>query len=382
MIKFAHMGDCHLGGWRQPEMQALNMLTFRTALRMCIKEKVECIIISGDLFDSAYPPIETLKDAFEGFREVQEHKIGVFFIAGSHDYSASGRSFLDVLERAGLGVNCARYEQRGEKIMLLPTLYKGLALYGYPGKKSGLEVPDIANIVLQESPGMYRILMLHTALKDAVKNLPIPSVDETKLPKVEYLALSHLHIQYCKENRVYSGPLFPNNLQELEELQGGSFYIIEGGQPQKKKIALKQTVIVTASISDGYLATTQIKEELEKHQIRDAIVILKIKGILERGKISDISFEIIEAEAKKQGAYVLLRSTTEVQAQEYELIMQPLESEDIEVQLLQEFKERNPSPFNTHLEQMLHILESEKKEEEKTNAFEQRIAEEVKKGIL
>jgi len=109
---------------------------------------------------------------------------------------------------------------------------------------------------------MYRILALHTALKDAIASLPIPAVDASKLPKVEYLALSHLHIEYCKENRVYSGPLFPNNLQELEELQGGSFYIITGGKIQRRKIALKKVEIVTVSITDGYLATNQIKEEL------------------------------------------------------------------------------------------------------------------------
>ena len=380
-MKFAHFGDCHLGGWRQPEMQALNMLTFRRVLKECIQEKVDCIIISGDLFDSAYPPIETLKETFEGFREVQENKISVFFIAGSHDYSASGKSFLDVLERAGLGTNIARYEQRGEKIMLVPTIYKNMALYGYPGKKSGLEVPDIARITLQEAPGMYRILAFHTALKDAIASLPIPAVDASKLPKVEYLALSHLHIEYCKENRVYSGPLFPNNLQELEELQGGSFYIITGGKIQRRKIALKKVEIVTVSITDGYLATNQIKEELEKHNVHDAIVILKVKGTLKRGRASDISFEIIDAEARKRGAYLLLRSLTEIQTPEYEMVMQPLESTNVEAQVLNEFKERNNSPFNIHLEQILHILASEKKEEEKRATFEERIMEEVQKEI-
>lgn len=380
-MKFAHMGDCHLGGWRQPEMYALNMLTFRTALQQCMKEKVECIVISGDLFDSAYPSIETLKEAFEGFREVKQQNIPVFFIAGSHDYSASGKSFLDVLERAGLGTNIARYETRGETIMLLPTIYKNYALYGYPGKKSGLEVPDIAKITLQEAPGLCTILALHTALKDAVASLPIPAVDETKLPKVAYLALSHLHIDYCKENRVYSGPLFPNNLQELEELQGGSFYIVEGGRAHKRKIALKKVIVVTVSVTDGYLATKHIKEALQKHTLQDALVILKLKGVLERGKLSDISFETIDEEARKQGAYALLRSITEIQALEYERVMEPLESGDIERESILEFKERNPSPFNTHLEQIMHILENEKKEEEKTLSFEQRIAEEVYKEI-
>jgi exonuclease SbcD len=51
------MGDCHLGSWRQPELQELNFKSFETAIERCIKEKVDFILMAGDLFDSAYPPI-------------------------------------------------------------------------------------------------------------------------------------------------------------------------------------------------------------------------------------------------------------------------------------------------------------------------------------
>ena len=60
-MKFAHIADCHLGGWRYPELQELNMESFRNALSICIREKVDFVLIAGDLFDSAYPPIEILK---------------------------------------------------------------------------------------------------------------------------------------------------------------------------------------------------------------------------------------------------------------------------------------------------------------------------------
>ena len=68
-MKFAHMGDCHLGGWRQQELKELNMQSFSKAVEICINEKVEFILIAGDLFDSAYPPMDSLKHAFEEFRK-------------------------------------------------------------------------------------------------------------------------------------------------------------------------------------------------------------------------------------------------------------------------------------------------------------------------
>ena len=232
-MKFAHLGDCHLGGWRQPELQNLSLQSFQYAISKCIKESVDFVLISGDLFDSAYPPIEILKDSFKEFRRLNDSKIPVFIIAGSHDYSASGKTFLDVLAHAGFCINVGKYEEYKGKIMLIPTLYNGVAIYGYPGKKSGLEVDDVNRAILQDSPGMFKILMLHTALSDAIGSLPIPSVDAKKLPKVDYVALSHLHINYQRENRAYSGPTFPNNLQELQELQAGSFYMFDNGKLKK-----------------------------------------------------------------------------------------------------------------------------------------------------
>ena len=31
-MKFAHIADSHLGGWRQPELQELNTLSFKKAI--------------------------------------------------------------------------------------------------------------------------------------------------------------------------------------------------------------------------------------------------------------------------------------------------------------------------------------------------------------
>src|SRR3989338_9496587 len=192
-MKFAHLGDCHLGGWRQPELRTLNFQSFQEAVARCIKKKVEFALIAGDLFDSPYPPIETLKNTFAEFRKLKDAKIPVFIIAGSHDYSVSGKTFLYVLEKAGFCKNVSVFEERQGKLMLEPTIFRNVAIYGYPGKKSGLEVDDLERIRLQDAPGLFKILMLHTAIRDAVGTLPIKAVDEKMLPKVDYLALAHLH---------------------------------------------------------------------------------------------------------------------------------------------------------------------------------------------
>lgn len=381
-MKFAHMGDCHLGGWRQPELQALNMQAFTFAITRCIQEKVHFAVISGDLFDSAYPPIEILKDAFAEFRRLKEQNIPVFFIAGSHDYSASGKTFLDVLDKAGLATWVDKHERKGEQLILLPTIYQGVALYGYSGKKSGLEVADINTMKLQDAPGMFRILVLHTALRDAIGSLPIPSVDEKKLPKVDYVALSHLHIEYVKEGRVYSGPLFPNNGPELEELKGGSFYIFDSGIIKRIPVVLKPVVVLTIVITNAYTGTEQILASLAHQSIKGAIVLLKVKGTLEQGKPSDLNTAVIEQKAKELGAYCLVRSTSALYAAEYSLTIPNQEVGSIEEDLIIDFEKKYPFGFGLRASSLFKVLQMEKGEEEKAIVFSERLLSEIKKGEL
>src|SRR3989337_2755076 len=123
MVRFAHISDVHLGGWRQLPMQDLNFLSFRKAIEICIKEKVEFVLMAGDIFDTAFPPIDILKEAFAEFRKLREEKIPCFIIAGSHDYSVSGKTFLDVLEKSGFCKNISIFEDDGETLFLKPTKY-------------------------------------------------------------------------------------------------------------------------------------------------------------------------------------------------------------------------------------------------------------------
>ncbi|MCH7593326.1 MAG: hypothetical protein IIB27_02330, partial [Chloroflexi bacterium] len=136
--------------------------------------------------------------------------------------------------------------------------------------------------------------MLHTTIKDAVDNPYVKTVDETKLPKVDYLALSHLHINYQKENRVYTGPTFPNNISELEELKQGSFYIFDNGNIRKQKIPSNEIYQLNLEIKNALTITDEIIELIKSQDVKNKIVIIRLTGTLEKGKISDINFKKIE----------------------------------------------------------------------------------------
>lgn len=380
-MKFAHLGDCHLGGWRQPELKELNFKSFQEALRICKKEKVDFILIAGDLFDSAYPPIDTLKSTFEEFKELKEENIPVFLIAGSHDYSVSGKTFLEVLEKAGFCKNVSVFKEKDGKIILEPTVFQNIALYGFPGKKSGLEVDDISRIKIQDAPGLFRILMLHTTIRDAVGDSNIKSVDERKLPKVDYLALAHLHIHYAKENRVYCGPTFPNNISEIEELKQGSFYIFNNGELEKKEIKLKEIVSIRLELNSTIGFTENLISILKQTDISDKIVVLRLFGVLEKGKISDIDFQKIESFLKQNGCYAFLKSTSKLFMPEPEIKMEVSASEELESELIRKFAEKNNSKFNSLISVLIDTLDVEKNEDETSLTFEERLMSEVRRAL-
>lgn len=384
MAKFAHLADVHLGGWKQKPMQDLNFQSFKMAIDKCIESKLDFILISGDLFDSAYPPIEILKETFAEFRRISQARIPCFIIAGSHDYSVSGKTFLDVLEKAGFCKNIADFEQKEDCLLLNPTVYKDVAIYGYPGKKSGLEVQDLKKVKINEAPGFFKILMLHTTLDKAKGTLPIEAVEADSLPPFDYYALGHLHIDFLYQNFVYPGPVFPNNFQELEDLKYGSFYIVDTATPyllKKIEIKLKEIASFEIELKNSLEATEKIISEISNVNLEDKIVLLRVSGELEKGSISDIKFQKIEDFVRQKKAYFLLKNTHELYTKEVELEIEIKNSENIEEEVIQKYSEQNPSDFNNLVPELMNILSLEKQEGETNETFETRLLEGAKKFL-
>jgi len=388
MVKFAHLADCHLGGWRQEELQKLNFQTFQKVLERCISESVDFILISGDLFDSAYPPIEILKESFALFKKVHDIKIPVYLIAGSHDFSASGKTFLDVLEKAGFCKNIENWEKEEDgRIKLKPHMHKDIAIYGYPGKKSGMEVTDLKNIYLDEMHP-FTILMLHTTIQDVIGSMSIESVDKQKLPLANYYALGHIHKRFedyiANSRYVYPGPTFPNNFQELSDLQHGSFQLVETDganiQTQNIQIPLKEVITTEVRINNGLTATQEIISHLDKLVLNDKIVLLKLTGTLTEGKTGDIRFNEIEDFIRKKGAHTFLRNISSIKIQNLDLgTMKPTDNiEEIERKKSEEFLGNNPSNFNEYHLQLMDALSLEKNEDEKIVIYEERLLSELK----
>lgn len=94
MFTIAHLSDLHLGyssGRKKIDENGFNVrendgyLAYNIAVDQIIKEKVNCVLIAGDMFHSPRPKNHTILIAQEGLRRLAEANIPVYIIAGNHD---------------------------------------------------------------------------------------------------------------------------------------------------------------------------------------------------------------------------------------------------------------------------------------------------------
>ena len=224
--------------------------------------------------------------------------------------------------------------------------------------------------------------MLHTTIDKAKGTLPIESIETHTLPIADYYALGHLHVDFQYHNFVYPGPVFPNNFQELEDLRYGGFYIVDTDKQnplEKIELKIKEPISFTFEITNAVTAIEKIISELNKQDLEDKIVLLRVKGELEDSKNSDIDFQKIRDFVLEKKAYFFIKNTHELKTKEIELDIETRNAENIEDETIKIYSEKNPSDFNKFIFQLMNSLSIEKQEGETTESFTNRLMEEGKK---
>lgn len=406
-MKYAHFSDIHIGSWRDPKMNNLSTLAFEKAVEECIARQVDFILISGDTFNTSMPPIDKLKQVVIKLRQLKDNKIPVYIIAGSHDFSPSGKTMLDVIEEAGLWVNVVRGDVVDGKLRLRFTIDQktGTKITGMIGKKGALEKKYYEGLdreFLEQETG-YKIFMFHTALAE----LKPPELEEMEaepislLPRgFNYYAGGHVHAPMQKKIEgyglvTYPGALYPANFKELEQYGKGGLYIITTDitEDSIEWMPIEMHPVVPISI-DCSRRTPQQAEEAALHEfsirdVQNAIVLLRFSGKLSIGSIADVSFSTIFSTAYGRGAYYVTKNTFAAASPEFEEIkIEAHNTEDIERQLISDHLGRIPfGGVDKQKERQLIVelmvcLDIERDEGERVIDFERRIKENAEKVVV
>ena len=397
-MKFAHLADCHIGSWRDPKLKDTSTLAFCKAVDKCVREKVDFILIAGDLFNTSFPRLDNLKTVVTKFKQLKDLNIPVYIVPGSHDYSPSGKTILDVLEEAGLFVNVFKGSVENGKLRLNFTTDKktGAKITGMLGKRGALEKSYYEKLILDnlEDEGGYKIFIFHSGI-DELKPKEMENIISQPLSLLprgfDYYAGGHVHIVDDRQidgyvRIAYPGPLFPNSFAELEKLERGGFYIVEDGKARWEPIQIYN--IEKLQVDCNHKSPEDIKNEVLNHfknkELNNTIVLIRLGGTLESGKPSDIDFKEIFTFLYDKSAYFVMKSSHAVSSKEFEEIKTDARNvEDIESFLIKEhlgqIKLENLSLEKEEelIKSFMKILSTEKQEGETVPDFEKRVKEEI-----
>ncbi len=395
-MRFAHIADSHIGGWRDERMKRLSKESLSFAIDEIIRRRLDFVVIAGDLFDTSIPDIESLRMSVRNLERLKKEGIPVYVIPGSHDFSPSGRSMINVLEEANLLVNVAKGESSEGKLRLSFTRDEksGALLTGILGRRNSLdreyyERLDYDSLVREDG---FKIFVFHAGVIELMPSAfsKMGAVPVSSFPKgFNYYAGGHIHI--VKSERiegygpfVYPGPLFPNNFEEVERLKEGGFFIFDNGRLERVPIRIKrvETLTINCEGMSSSWVERELKERINSLDLRDAIATIRVKGALSGGSPSDINFREISEEAERKGAYIVLRNTSAFVSREFkEVKVERLSPHEIEEKIVSEHlgtvkvegvdREKERSLFMA----LMGVL-SEEKGDVKKQDFEDKIAEE------
>ena len=242
-FRFLHTADLHLDAplkaiaLRDPdlarEVGVATRRAFSRLIDLCIEEKLDFLLIAGDLWDGSYSSTKTPRFLKQELLRLREAGIRCYLIRGNHDAMARQTGELDLPDNArlfGRKASTERLEIGGQQI----------AIHGLSFHETS--APD-SLLPLYPSPqaGAFNIGMMHTSLNGSPghDNYAPCSLGELQAHGYDYWALGHIH--------------------RRSEYRGAST-IVMPGTPQGRDIGeAGETSVTLVSVGDDRSVTTEAR---------------------------------------------------------------------------------------------------------------------------
>jgi exonuclease SbcD len=223
-FKFLHLSDVHLGYQQYNHKERFNDFgrAFLHIVDQAVAEKVDFVILGGDLFQKRGIDPPTLLQAIEGLSRLKEAAIPVAAVEGNHEksYYRDVFSWMDFLAEQNYLtlLNPVSFE---EGVPLLTAwdgaegayldLLDGVRVYGikYYGASTGRVVEGLIEALAQmdHSHLEYVTLVMHAGLEGVLPSYSATLTHTQIAPLknyVDYLALGHIHKPFEREDWIYN----------------------------------------------------------------------------------------------------------------------------------------------------------------------------------
>ena len=239
-MKFLHTSDLHLGiklmdvDLIEDQEYILNQI-----VSIAKKEKVNAVLLSGDIYDVSVPRVEAIGLLNEFLTKLNEERINVFIISGNHDQAERLSFGNQILKKSGIYIS-EKYKKESKPIVLNDE-YGYINMYLLPyikpinvrtefGIEDGITYDEAVNIAIknyQIDKKERNILLAHQFISGSICSdseiMQVGNTDQVSINSFndfDYVALGHLHTPQLinkKETIRYSGSPLKLSFSEVKK---------------------------------------------------------------------------------------------------------------------------------------------------------------------
>ena len=246
-MRILHTSDWHLGrSFHREDLLSAQGVYVDHLVETVRAEHVELVVVSGDVYDRALPPVDAVTLASEALRRLVDAGVRVVLTSGNHDSAPRLGFAAELIDAAGIHL---RTDPHGVGTpLMLPDAHGQVAVYGLPYLEPDVvrQAWDVAErshqAVLDEAmrrvrvdletraPGTRSVVLAHTFVAggrscDSERDISVggvASVAADTFDGVDYAALGHLHGPHTLANGVrYSGSPLAYSFSESAQRKGG-----------------------------------------------------------------------------------------------------------------------------------------------------------------
>ena len=284
MLKILHTADIHLGakfsglGNKGASQREQLRATFKNVIATAVNERVNIVLIAGDLFDANQQPQRNIDLVIEQFNLLKQNNIPVCLIPGTHD-SLDSSSIYRKVDFEGKCSNLKIFADENISYKEYPEL--NLTVYGKPNLSNRSYISPLKGLKPSTS-SKFHIAMAHGAFyipEKIAEDDHVFRLEEVKASGMDYLALGHWHRVYsCSEKPPawYSGP--PEWIPDQRER--GAVLLVSLSDSGEVKVEPKmlglrdydEAEIDMSEIQDLAKLKVRISEGAHQNLVRKAII--------------------------------------------------------------------------------------------------------------
>jgi DNA repair protein SbcD/Mre11 len=245
-VRILHTSDWHLGRSFHREGLLGAQARFVDHLVDTVRgERVDLVLVSGDVYDRALPPVDAVTLAAEALRRLADQRVRVVLISGNHDSAQRLGFAADLIDSAGIHL------RTDPSAVGAPILLRDddgpVAVYGIPYSEPELvrdrwALPDCSHTAALTAamarvgtnlrarpPGTRSVVLAHAfvtggAASDSERDISVGGlahVPAEVFAGIDYVALGHLHGRQTMTSTVrYSGSPIAYSFSEASHTKG------------------------------------------------------------------------------------------------------------------------------------------------------------------